>query len=89
MCTRNHLEAKKYGELLVRILVLPSHLDCCTKPIMQWIAENLGVETRVNVMFQYRPEWRAYEFPELSRRLTKAEMKKALRLAKQAGLKNL
>jgi putative pyruvate formate lyase activating enzyme len=89
VCTRNHLEAKKYGELLVRVLVLPGHLDCCTKPILHWIAENLGVETRVNVMFQYRPEWRAYEVPELSRRLTKAEMEKALRLAEEAELKNL
>ncbi len=89
VCTRNHLEAKKYGELLVRVLVLPSHLDCCTKPILQWIADNLGVETRVNVMFQYRPEWRAYEFPELRRRLTKAEIEKALQLAEEAGLKNL
>jgi putative pyruvate formate lyase activating enzyme len=89
VCTRNHLEAKKYGELIVRVLVLPSHLDCCTKPILQWIAENLGVETRVNVMFQYRPEWRAYEVPELHRRLNRAEMEKALQLAEQAGLKNL
>jgi len=89
VCTRNHLEAKKYGELIVRVLVLPNHLDCCTKPILQWIAENLGVETRVNVMFQYRPEWQAYEVPELRRKLTKAEMQKALRLAEQAGLKNL
>jgi putative pyruvate formate lyase activating enzyme len=89
VCTRNHLEAKKYGELIVRVLVLPSHLDCCTKPILQWIAENLGVETRVNVMFQYRPEWRAFEVPELRRRLNRAEMEKALQLAEQAGLKNL
>ena len=89
VCQRNHLEAKKYGELLVRVLVLPGHLDCCTKPILNWIAENLGVETRVNVMFQYRPKWRAHEVPELRRRLTKAEMEKALGLAEQAGLKNL
>ena len=89
VCTRNHLEAKKYGELLIRVLVLPGHLDCCTKPILQWIAEKIGAKTRVNVMFQYRPEWRAYELPELSRKLTKAEMEKALQLAEKAGLKNL
>ena len=89
ICTRNHLEAKKYGELLVRVLVLPDHLDCCTKPILKWIAENLGVDTRVNVMFQYRPEWRANEVPELRRRLTKEEKIKSLLLAKEAGLKNI
>ncbi|MCL4430271.1 MAG: radical SAM protein, partial [Chloroflexi bacterium] len=89
VCTRNHLEAKRYGELLVRVLVLPRHLDCCTKPILLWIAEHLGVKTRVNVMFQYRPQWRANEVPELRRKLTGAEMEKALQLAEQAGLGNL
>jgi putative pyruvate formate lyase activating enzyme len=89
VCTRNHLEAKKYGELLIRILVLPRHLECCTKPILNWIADNLGAQTRVNLMFQYRPQWRANEISELSRKLTRTEMDKALELTKHAGLKNL
>jgi putative pyruvate formate lyase activating enzyme len=89
VCTRNHLEAKKNGELIIRVLVLPGHLECCTKPILSWIAENLGVETRVNLLFQYRPEWRAHEIPELRRRLSKDEMDKAVQLAKKAGLKNI
>lgn len=87
-CTRNHLEAKKYGELIIRILVLPSHLECCTTPIINWIAEKLGTETRVNVMFQYRPEWRAHEIPELRRRLTRDEIGRAVQLAKEANLTN-
>ena len=87
-CTRNHLEAKKYGELIIRMLILPNHLECCAKPIINWITENLGTETRVNVMFQYRPEWRAYEIPELRRRLTRDEMERAVRLAKKANLVN-
>lgn len=87
-CTRNHLEAKKHGELIIRMLVLPRHLECCTKPIMNWIAENLGTETRVNIMFQYRPEWRAHEIPELRRRLTRDEMEKAIQLAGESKLAN-
>ena len=88
VCTYNHLMAKKFGELIIRVLVLPTHLECCTKPILNWIAENLGVETRVNVMFQYRPEWRAYEIPELRRRLTRDEMERAIKLAREAKLVN-
>jgi putative pyruvate formate lyase activating enzyme len=87
-CTRNHLEAKKHGELVIRVLVLPNHLECCTKPILDWIAENLGTETRVNVMFQYRPEWRAHEVLELGRRLTREETERAVELAREAGLAN-
>jgi putative pyruvate formate lyase activating enzyme len=89
VCTRNHLKAKKHGELIIRLLLLPNHLHCCTKPTLNWIAENLGTETRVNLMFQYRPEWRAHEIPELRSRLSKDEMKKAVQLAEKAGLRNI
>jgi putative pyruvate formate lyase activating enzyme len=88
VCSRNLLYGKKFGELLVRVLVLPGHLDCCVKPILSWIAQSLGPATRTNVMFQYHPEWRAYEVPELRRRLTKEEMVKAIKFAKEAGLTN-
>ncbi|MFQ6095842.1 MAG: radical SAM protein [Candidatus Bathyarchaeia archaeon] len=87
-CTRNHLYGKRYGELIIRVLVLPEHLECCTKVILNWIAENLGRDVRTNVMFQYRPEWRAYEIPELRRRLTRSERERAVELAKEAGLTN-
>ncbi len=88
ICTRNHLEAKAHGELVIRVLVLPGHLECCMKPAVNWIAEKLGAETRVNVMFQYRPEWRAHEIPELRRGLRKNEMEKAVQIARKSGLKN-
>ena len=87
-CTRNHLDAKKYGELIIRILVLPEHLECCTKPVLNWISEKLGKGTRVNVMFQYRPEWRAKEIPELRRRLINKEREDSIKSAKEAGLTN-
>jgi putative pyruvate formate lyase activating enzyme len=88
VCTRNHLDAKKNGEIIVRILVLPHHLECCLRPTVNWIAQYLGVQTRVNLMFQYRPEWRAREVPELQRGLSEDEMDKAVRLAEEAKLTN-
>ena len=88
-CTRNHLYAKKYGELIIRVLVLPEHNECCTRPILQWIHNNLGPMARVNLMFQYRPEWRARERPELSRRLTNQEIAEAKQIAQEIGIKNL
>jgi putative pyruvate formate lyase activating enzyme len=88
ICTHNHLEAQNSGETIVRILVLPNHLECCAKPIINWIAENLGVQTRVNIMFQYKPEWRASEIPELHRRLQSVEIRRAIGLAKKARLVN-
>lgn len=88
VCARNHIYGNKYGELIIRVLVLPNHLECCTKHILKWIANNLGRNARTNAMFQHRPEWRAYEAPELSRRLTIKEMKRAIELAGEAGLTN-
>ena len=87
--TRNHLWAYEHGELIIRVLVLPEHNECCTRPILQWIHDNLGPMTRVNLMFQYRPEWRARERPELSRRLTQAEITEARQIADEIGLRNL
>lgn len=87
--TRAFLEAQTQGELLVRQLVLPGHVECCTKPIVEWCAQNLGRDVRFNLMFQYRPEYKASMFPEIDRRLTGAEIHRALRIAKEAGLTNL
>ena len=87
--TRNHLMAKRYGELIIRVLVLPEHNECCTRPILQWIHDNLGPMTRVNLMFQYRPEWRAKERQELSRKLNLNEIGEAKAMAEEIGLKNL
>ena len=88
-CTRNHILGKQYGELIIRVLVLPGHLDCCVHHIIKWISRKLEPTTRTNIMFQYRPEWLAREIPELQKRLSKKEMEKAIELAKKAELKNL
>jgi putative pyruvate formate lyase activating enzyme len=86
--TRNHLRAQESGELIIRMLLLPDHLECCTEPVLNWITKHLGPETRVNLMFQYRPEWRAHQIPELRRRLTRNEMERSISLAKKYGLTN-
>jgi len=89
VATRNHLMAKGQVEFLIRVLVLPGHLECCTKPILNWISENLGPATRVNVMFQYRPEYNASKFPELKRRLSAEERERAKEIAKESNLLSL
>ena len=87
--TRNHLMAHQYGELIVRVLVLPGHNECCTRPILEWIHDSLGADTRVNLMFQYRPEWRASKHPQLNRKLSLTEKLDAKKIAEEVGLTNL
>jgi putative pyruvate formate lyase activating enzyme len=86
---RNHKLAFEQAELIIRHLVLPNHLECCTKNVLNWIAENLSGDVRVNVMFQYRPMFRAGEYEIINRRLNSEEMERALEIAEESGLKNV
>lgn len=81
----NHKLAEKQGEVIIRHLVLPGHLDCCTKPILKWISENMD-NFRLNIMDQYRPEYKAREYEELQRRLVWDEYREALDFARDLRL---
>jgi putative pyruvate formate lyase activating enzyme len=73
--------------LLVRHLVLPNNL-AGTGEVVRFLAE-LSEDTYVNIMAQYRPCYRAHEYPLLARRPTREELEGALRLARAAGLHRL
>jgi putative pyruvate formate lyase activating enzyme len=77
-----------YRGLMIRHLVMPNGVSG-TESVIGWIAENLPKDTYLNLMSQYRPEYRAFEFPEISRRLTRREYYEAVRWAREAGLTNL
>jgi putative pyruvate formate lyase activating enzyme len=87
--TRNSIITSKHAEILYRHLILPNHLECCSKPVLKWIAENLGDSVRINIMSQYRPEYRADGIPEISRRITKEEYNAVVNYSKQLGLWNV
>lgn len=87
--TRNFRLAKKQTEMLVRLLVLPSHIDCCAKPILDWIAKNLGEDTRINIMSQYTPHYKASYFPEIDHKLGREEYFEVVEHAKKLGMRNL
>ena len=74
--------------VLVRHLVLPNDLAGSEK-IFEFIAKEVSTNAFVNVMSQYYPQSRAFEFPELSRRITDKEYQEAIKLAKKADLKRL
>lgn len=74
--------------LMIRHLVMPNNVSG-SKQIMEWIAENLPKDTYVNIMAQYRPSYRAYDYPEISRALTADEYREAVSKALDLGLTNL
>jgi putative pyruvate formate lyase activating enzyme len=79
---RNHVLAEKNADLIIRHLVLPGHLECCTYPALEWISQNLK-KSVVNIMFQYRPEFNAMDHPGIDRYLTYEEKKRALDIAQE------
>jgi putative pyruvate formate lyase activating enzyme len=74
--------------LLIRHLVLPHRL-AGTKEIIKFIAEDISLNSYVNVMAQYHPCYKASQIPQLVRPLSKQEFLEAVELAKRAGLNRL
>ena len=76
--------------VLLRHLVMPGMLDE-TEAILRWIAEELGPDTYLNLMGQYRPEGlvRDGAYPEIARRPTGGEYERALEMALSFGLRRL
>lgn len=58
--------------LLIRHLVLPNDL-ADSKKCLEFIANEISKNSFVNIMDQYYPAFRAYEYPELNRRITSKE----------------
>ncbi len=77
-----------YRGLMIRHLVMPNGISG-TKKVIGWIAENLPKDTYLNIMSQYRPMYKAFDYPELSRSITRTEYNEAVRWAREAGLTNL
>ena len=74
--------------LLVRHLVLPNNL-AGTAWIIKFLAEEISTNTYLNLMDQYRPAYRAMNYPELNRRNTHQEYSFAIQTAHEAGLYRL
>ena len=71
--------------LLIRHLVLPNDL-AGTEKVMEFLATEISTETFVNIMDQYRPLHKAFQYPELSRPITRMEFKRAIEIAQNYGI---
>lgn len=87
--TRNHRLACENGDVIIRHLVLPNHFECCTRPALDWIAENCP-RALVNIMGQYRPDHVVQDEPEryqgIGRSPSWDEMMTARRYAEGLGI---
>ena len=72
--------------LIVRHLVLPNGL-AGTERVLRFIKEEISPDTYVNIMAQYYPTHRAWAYPEIARRITAEEYRRALAVAQELGLR--
>ena len=86
--TRNLEIAYRNGDMIIRHLVLPNHIDCCTRPVLEWIARHTP-KAIVNIMDQYRPEHivarEPEKYPDIARRPTYKEINRAYEIARELG----
>lgn len=79
------LGAPARGELIVRHLLMPGHVDCCWQPVARWLAENLhGV--KVNLRSGFWPAWQARRHADLRGTVSAAETERADQIAEIYGL---
>ncbi|MGA6992376.1 MAG: hypothetical protein WBX50_00610 [Candidatus Deferrimicrobiaceae bacterium] len=74
--------------LLVRHLVMPGDAST-TRQVIDFLADEIGKETYLNLMNQYRPCGRALEYPEIGRRTAHAEWEEARGYAREKGMSRL
>jgi putative pyruvate formate lyase activating enzyme len=74
-----------YKGLLIRHLVMPNNI-ANTKEVMEFISNEVSKNTYVNIMDQYRPCWKAKEYPIINRCITQDEYENAIKVAKEVGI---
>ena len=73
--------------VIIRHLVLPNNIEN-SKKILKWIVENLPKEIYISIMAQYFPTYKAEEFDELNRKLTKEEWQKIENYIERLDIEN-
>ncbi len=71
--------------VLVRLLILPQGISG-TEDTLEFIKDKLKGEVYVSLMSQYHPVFRARNFPELSRPITREEYERARKKFQELGL---
>ena len=77
--------AAEHSKLIVRHLLMPGHVDCCWRPVAEWLAANLpGV--KVNLRSGFWPAWHATRHAELREAVSTQESDRAFALAREFNL---
>jgi putative pyruvate formate lyase activating enzyme len=79
----NILAAAHQADVIVRHLILPGHFDCCTKPVLQWLARQIP-HVKVSLRGDYVPPSKRAIAPQ--QYLDKQDYEMVMSLARDLGL---
>lgn len=74
--------------IILRHLILPHGL-AGSEETFRFLAQEISKDTYLNIMDQYHPCYKAYDHPQLGRRITSEEYQEAVQLALRYGLRRL
>jgi putative pyruvate formate lyase activating enzyme len=80
------LWAASHTDLIIRHLVMPGHVECCWRPVAEWISNHLP-GAKVSLRSGYWPAWRAADHVPLNRPLDAAELSEAMEVAARFKLR--
>jgi putative pyruvate formate lyase activating enzyme len=83
--TRNLEIMQNQGELIIRHLLLPGHLDCCFRPLIEWIHRHFPA-AKFSLREGYLPHWQSRHHLELGRPLHRSEWQTARSWVADAGM---
>ncbi len=83
--TENLRWAERHSELIVRHLVMPGHVECCWRPVAEWLAGEMPW-VKVNFRTGFWPAWRSQTHAELRGTTTNSEAREARRIAEDFHL---
>lgn len=81
----NLIWAEQQGDLIVRHLLMPGHVECCWAPVAEWLALYLP-DVKVNLRGGFWPGWHSRRHAELRRTVTDHELSQAREMAAEWDL---
>lgn len=73
--------------MIIRHMILPNNVEN-SKMVLKWINGNLSNKVYISVMAQYFPTYKACEYPEINRKITKEELELVWEYASSLGFEN-
>ena len=80
---RNIIEAAAHSDVIVRHVIMPGHVECCLKPILEWLRADLPgakLSLRDNYVPPVESRYAAKEY------LNGNELRSAVEMAESMGL---